>query len=153
VNFCSGREIAGFATGLVSEEHQVKPYGLELTVAKVFIVKKEGDIDFGGSEEKEALIEELEPGKRSPGDKYGWWALTSGEYLIEYNEKIEVPEGCMAIIQTLQRTLKAGVIHPTVVLTPGEKVRKMLLQVGKSGFNIKENARVSLLMGIKAVKG
>ena len=149
---CTGQEIAALAGGLISEKHQVKPYGIDLTVASISIVEKEGDIDFGGSEEKEALIEKIEPVKRSEGDEYGWWELVAGEYLIEYNEKIEIPEHSMGIIQSLPRTLKAGVCHTTMMLSPGDKLDGMVLSVGKYGFNVKENARISSLLLLKAIE-
>jgi len=59
MKFCTGKDIACCAGKLISEKHQVKPYALELTVAKVWMVKKEGDVDFGGKEEKEALTEQI----------------------------------------------------------------------------------------------
>ncbi|MFQ5952236.1 MAG: dCTP deaminase [Candidatus Omnitrophota bacterium] len=151
MRFCSGEEISSLVKGLISEKHQVGQYSVDLTVAKVSAVKKEGDIDFGGSEEKEALVEELKPAKRTPEDKYGWWELTAGEYIVEFNEKVTIPENCLGIFQPLVRTIGAGVIHPTSVLHFGEKVEKTVLIVGKSGFNIKENARISSLMMVKAV--
>jgi hypothetical protein len=45
--------------------------------------------------------------------------------------------------------MKAGVIHPVLVFMGGESVEEVILFVGKSGLNIKENARVSALIGIK----
>ncbi|MFH1552525.1 MAG: dCTP deaminase [Candidatus Omnitrophota bacterium] len=149
MNFCTGKEILGFAGKLISEKHQAKLYSLDLTVAKVFALAKGGDIDFGGSEEKEALTEEVKPVKKDAEDKYGWWHLTEGEYLVEFNEKPEIPENHIGILQPLERTLKAGGVHPTLLLSPGQRASSALLVVGKSGFNVKENARISSLWGIK----
>jgi deoxycytidine triphosphate deaminase len=151
MKFCSGEEIAKVADKLISEKHQVHRGSMDLTVGKVSAVKKEGDLDFGGSEEKAALTEELKPSKRSPEDEYGWWALTAGEYIIKFNEKIVIPEDCLAILQPLLRTMKAGVIHPVLVFMGGETVEEVILFVGKSGLNIKENARISALIGIKGL--
>jgi deoxycytidine triphosphate deaminase len=151
MKFCSGEKIAAAIGKLISEKHQVHTHSIDLTVAKIFAVKKEGDLDFGGSEEKEALVEELEPEKRSPEDTYGWWTLEAGEYIVEYNEKIKIPKTCLGILQPLLRTLEVGVIHPTQMLLPGEEARKTVLMVGKSGFNVKENARISMLMGIEDI--
>ena len=151
MKFCSGEKIAAAIGKLISEKHQVHTYSIDLTVAKIFAVKKEGDLDFGGSEEKEALIEKLEPEKRSPEDTYGWWTLEAGEYIVEYNEKIKIPKTCLGILQPLLRTLEVGVIHPTQMLLPDEEAKKTVLMVGKSGFNVKENARISMLMGIEDI--
>ena len=149
MKICTGQEIAALVEKMISEKRQVRPYGFDLTVAKVYVVRKEGDIDFSGSERKDALVEELEPEKRDPGDKYGWWNLTSGEYIVEFNEKLKIPERYLGIMQPLSRTMKAGVIHPTLIFFGGEKVENTILMVGKSGFNVKENARISSFMGIK----
>ncbi|MGB2630733.1 MAG: dCTP deaminase [Candidatus Omnitrophota bacterium] len=152
MKFCSGQEIAVVLTGLISEKHQIHKYSVDLTVGKVYSMKKEGDLDFGGSEEKEALIEQIKPVKRTPGDKYGWWNLTAGQYMVEYNEKAVVPEKCLCILQPLLRTLGAGAMHPTLVFCSGEMVERIVVIVGKSGLNIKENARISSIMGIEAVE-
>ena len=150
MRFCTGVEIAKLTEGLISEKHQVHTSGIDLTVNKVSVVKKEGDLDFGGSEEKEALTEEVKAKKRSPEDKYGWWALDAGEYIVRFNEKIKIPEGCIGILQPLLRTMKAGVIHPVLVYVGGDIAEEVILFVGKSGLNIKENAKISSLLGIKS---
>ncbi len=149
MRFCRGEEMTGCVGKLVSEKHQVGPHGIDLTVACVYTVKKEGAIDFGGSEANEALVEKLEPVKKDPGDKYGWWNLTAGEYIVEFNEKVVIPDGCIGVIQPLARTLGAGVVHSTFIITSGQQVDRTVLIVGKSGFRVKENARISSLMGVK----
>jgi deoxycytidine triphosphate deaminase len=149
---CTGQEIAGLVSNIISEKHQVGPYSLDLTVAGISVVEKEGDIDFGGSEEKAALTEKLEPEKRGGEDKFGWWTLTAGEYLVEFNEKVKVPKDHFAIVRTLPRALKAGVMHPEMTRLEGEVVDSTLLMVGKSGLNIKENARVSSLLMLKGIE-
>jgi deoxycytidine triphosphate deaminase len=151
MKFCAGRDIACGASKIISEEHQVKPYALELTVSRVYSVKKEGDIDFSGKEEKEALKELVEPVKRSPSDDYGWWTLVAGEYIAEFNEKITVQKDCLAVLQPLPRTLRAGVTHPTLFFAEGDVIERTLLIVGKSGFNMKQNARISAVIEIKSL--
>jgi len=149
MKFWTGKEISVLAEKMISQERQIRPYGFDLTVAKIFVVRKEGDIDFGGSEQKDALVEELKPVKRAPDDKYGWWNLTAGEYIVEFNEKVKIPDKGLGVMQPLSRALKAGVLHPTLIFFGGEKVENTILMVGKSGFNVKENARISSLMGVK----
>ncbi|MEA3488970.1 MAG: hypothetical protein U9R44_01325 [Candidatus Omnitrophota bacterium] len=148
MSFVTGEGIAAFTENFISKKHQVKPYSLELTVAKVFLVRKGGDIDFGGSEQKEAILHELAPVRRSSEAKYGWWNMAAGEYVVKFNEKARIPDNCIGIVQPLLRTLKAGVIHPTLFLTGGEETDMTVLSVGRGGFNIKENARISSLMGM-----
>ena len=147
MGLCSGEYLAKFAEKLISAKHQVHEYGLDLTVANIYAVKKAGDIDFGGSELKEAMVEEVPSVKRSVEDSHGWWTLAAGQYIVEFNEKVIIPDGCSATIQPRYDTLSAGVFHPTITYVSGEKVAKTVLVVGKSGFNIKENARISVLRG------
>lgn len=146
MRICSGKEAASLIEGLISEKHQVKCRNLDLTVAGVSVLRQAGDIDFGGSEEKEALAEQIEPVKRSNEDKYGWWSLTEGEYFVEFNEKGIIPGGNIGFISPLSRTLSAGASHSVLMCQEGEKVGPVLLYVGKAGFNIKENARISALL-------
>lgn len=151
MKFCAGRDIASCASKIISEEHQIKPYAFELTVSRIYSVKKEGDIDFSGKEEKEALKELVPPAKRCPSDEYGWWTLVAGEYIAEFNEKIIVQKDCLAVLQPLARTLRAGVTHPTLFFSEGDAIERTLLTIGKSGFNMKQNARVSAVIGIKSM--
>ncbi|MGB2600917.1 MAG: hypothetical protein WBD00_07150 [Candidatus Omnitrophota bacterium] len=153
MRLCSGEEASAFIKKLTSEKHQVKPQTLDLTVANVFILKEAGYIDFGGSEEKEAIVEPLEPLKRSDEDKYGWWSLTEGEYFVEFNEKGMIPENHIGFIRPLSRTLRAGGFHPALVCLSGEKIDRALFSVGKIGFNVKENARISSFMLIELGSG
>ncbi|MBD3296321.1 MAG: dCTP deaminase [Candidatus Omnitrophica bacterium] len=142
---CTGEYIAKYAEHILSEKHQVHEYSLDLSVNSVYAVKKAGDLDFGGSELKSANMEQVLPQKRSEEDKYGWWNLTSGEYIVEFNEKVVVPDNCIASIQPLSETLRAGVTHPSLTYSSGEQVEMTLLLVGKSGLHIKQNARISSL--------
>ncbi|MGB2599421.1 MAG: dCTP deaminase [Candidatus Omnitrophota bacterium] len=153
MKFCSGNEISAMTEKLISEKHQAHKYSVDLTVSKVLAVNKGGDLDFGGSEEKKALTEELKPEKRTPEDKYGWWTLTAGEYIVRFNEKIKIPENRLCILQPLPRTMKAGAIHSVQVFLSGENIEEVVLLVGKSGLNIKENARISSLMCMEAISG
>jgi hypothetical protein len=153
MRICSAEEVAGFIEGLISEKHQVKGRNLDLTVAGISVLKEAGDIDFGGSEEKEALVGRMEPVKRSDEDKYGWWSLTEGEYFVEFNEKGIIPEGHIGFISPLPRTLRAGGSHALLMCHGGEKTGRVLLSVGTAGVNIKENARISSLLVINTGNG
>lgn len=132
---------------LIYEKHQVSEDSVHLTAGKIYRLKTGGDIDFGGSEENASEKEEVEPVKRSPEDKYGWWNLPKGEYLIQFNEEIKLKKGQLGILQPLDRTLKAGAFHPAKFITSEtEEPDKVLLKVGEKGFSVKENARISSLL-------
>lgn len=151
MDILKGKDLASFVTGLISEKHQTSSSSIDLTVSKVSRVAKGGSLDFGGSEEEASLTEEVKPVKRQDEDKYAWWTLSDGEYMIEFNERIDVPEGFLFLLKPHQRTLNAGGTHPTMIYAGGEKVEKIPLTVGKGGINIKENARISSLIGAKTV--
>ena len=116
--------------------------GVDLTVGGVYKLEGGGRLDFGGSEFEEAEQMVMHPERRSREDEYGWWKLTPGEYIIEYNEEF-VGEG-IARVYPHSRLLRAGASHAAFRPEPGKL--KTLLQVAEGGVHIKENARISTLV-------
>ena len=151
MNVCTGKDLVRFVKGLISEKHQVSVSSIDLTVSRISEIDKGGSLDFGGSEEEGSLVNEIKPVKKQDDDKYGWWVLSEGEYMIEFNEEIDVPEGFLFVLKPHQRTLNAGGIHPTMIYATGEKIEKVPLVIGKAGMNIKENARISSIIGARTV--
>ncbi len=143
----TGGDILSFIGNIIYEKKQVEGDSLYLTVSKIFRLTTKGEIDFGGSEYKESEKEIIEPVKRKPEDKYGWWDLSLGEYFVEFNEKLQdiIPEDKLVILQPSERLTKNGASHPIRVLQKKGKI-STILYVGKNGINIKENARVSRLI-------
>ena len=139
-------DILGFIGNIIHAKTQIEEGSIYLTVSKIFRLTTKGEIDFGGSEYKESDKEVIEPVKRSPEDKYGWWELNPGEYFIEFNEKLQdiIPEDKTVILQPSERLTKTGAFHPTRVLNKRGKINT-ILYVGKNGLKIKENARISRL--------
>lgn len=114
-----------------------------LTVGRVGRLKHPGALDFGGSEYAETEIEWLEPEPQAEDDKYGWWNLEPGTYQVEFNEGISLSENSGVLLQIWAQALKAGVTHPTAVITDSVNPFSTLLHVGNAGVGIKENARLS----------
>ncbi len=132
--------------GIISEKHQLSTYHVELTVQKIFAVTSPGALDFGGSEYLSANLSELQPRKRE-GEKYGWWQLPAGIYLLEMNESIDTDEDVIGIISTLPRLIEAGGYVQNITLSAEELKRiKVLLVSPLSGLKIKENARLLKLI-------
>jgi hypothetical protein len=129
--------------GLVHESTQKGPNGIDLTVDCIYKIGEGGCLDFGGSEYEEAEQVVMHAERESREDDYGWWKLTPGEYIVEYNESF-VGEG-RARIYPHTRLLQAGASHPTFQPRPGDPL-KVLVHVGEGGVHIKENARVSTLV-------
>ncbi len=143
----AGGDILGFISNIIHEKKQVEEYGVFLTIGKVFRFAGKGEIDFGGDEYKESEIQEINPVKRKPEDKYGWWNLSGGEYLIVFNEELQdiFPSAKLVILQPSERITANGVFHPTKIIEKKGEIR-VPIYVGEKGINIKENARVSKLI-------
>jgi len=151
INKRKGSEIIEYLEDLVYEEKQLQEDGVYLTLKRVLTFLKRGDIDFGGGEYRESEIRGISPERISTEDKYGWWSLREGEYLIEFNEKIKesIPQEDVIILQPALRLIRNGAYHPTIIIgEPGSITT--ILYVGKRGLSIKENARISKLIIIKS---
>ena len=143
----AGGDILGFISNIIHEKKQVEEYGVFLTIGKIFRFAGKGEIDFGGDEYKKSEAQEINPVKRNVEDKYGWWELPQGEYLIEFNEELQdiFPSAKLVILQPSERITVNAVFHPTKVIEKKGKIRAPIY-VGEKGINIKENARVSKLI-------
>lgn len=116
---------------------------LYLTVKRIGKIASGGSLDFGGSEYKEAEIEWIEPEKKSPDDKYGWWDLSKGSYWVVYNEEIDLPENTTLFFQPWEKAVLAGITHPSGIISEPRKLLATLVSVGDYTVGIKENARLS----------
>ncbi|UCD56351.1 MAG: hypothetical protein JSV16_11005 [Candidatus Hydrogenedentota bacterium] len=144
-----GDQVAKLLRNLIHEKTQIQGESVDLTVRSISRVATTSSIDFGGSEfapgEKVALV----PKKLSPDDKYGWWLLAAGEFLVEYNEELSLPPHHLGIIQPHERLIESGVTHCTRFITePGEKILS-LIHVCQADVRIKENARISKLIVLR----
>lgn len=136
-------EYTQFVDGIVHEPTQTEGQGLDLTVDSIYEVAQAGRVDFGGGELEDATVSPHESEKRNPDDEYEWWHLTAGTYLVEYNESISTEDTTLTV-QTREALLERGVSHPTLQVTDLPRVP---LTVGGSGISIKENARISTIVG------
>ena len=145
----NNEEIEQIWQNLVYFPKQVKTNNLELTVKSIHTFESRGQIDFGGGEYQEAKQQEIVP-ELENDPKYGWWTLEKGNYLITYNEVIDKPK-IMALISPHARILRTGVFHSTFLWLSEEKRREIvtILQVGKDGLRVKENARISTAITFK----
>ncbi|SEO34549.1 hypothetical protein SAMN05216388_101190 [Halorientalis persicus] len=138
---------ARFVEGIVHEPTQTGDGGLDLTVADVYEVTAPGRVDFGGGELAPAETEPHPSQKRDADDDYEWWHLDTGQYLLEYNESVaaDAPADRRFVIQTRDELLARGAFHPTLRVTELDRVP---LSVGGAGLRLKENARVSTIVGL-----
>ncbi len=141
-----GEEAAKFLSGLIHAPKQVQARGVDLTCKQAYILAGPGRLDFGGSELEFGNKKKHPRVKRNEEDKYGWWELGGGQYVMEYNEELDLPEGKMAVLFPMAELLENEASHPTVFIVAGEKLPAMCLSVGPPGIKIKANARISRLV-------
>lgn len=139
-------DLTAFVDDLVYEPTQTDSRGLDLTVDSIARVTEPGRVDFGGGELEPAETEPVATEKRDPEDDYGWWTLSAGGYLIEYNETVSIPEGVTLVVQTRDAVRGRGAFHPTLHIDAEATLDPVPLSVGDGGINIKENARLSTLL-------
>lgn len=128
---------------LVHEPSQTEGPGVDLTVEYVARLDGRGDVDFGGGEYDRPETEAVGTERRSEDDDYGWWELDAGSYVVRYNETLREPDAPL-LLQPHPRLLALGVTHPTVRV---RELPRVPLTVPRDGVNIKENARISTLLG------
>ncbi len=144
-----GRDVAKLLGNLVYEKKQVHAESVDLTVKSVSRIATTGSLDFGGSEYESGRRIELEARKADPSDKYGWWFLAAGDFLIEYNEELSLPPHHLGILQPHERLIETGATHGVRIITePGEKLVS-LMHVGQADVRIKQNARISELVVLR----
>jgi hypothetical protein len=128
--------------GTIHRPRQVDALGVHVTVAAILKTHSRGLIDFGGGEYREAAAHPLSVDERKPNDKYGWWRLDEGTYVVDFNESIR--EGAPPLLLAgSNRLLRCGACAAAAVCGPGP-IRTVLTVAG-AGLNVKENARIALL--------
>ncbi|WP_459191648.1 dCTP deaminase/dUTPase family protein [Halosimplex sp. J119] len=138
-------DLTAFVDGIVHEPTQTEGRGLDLTVSEIYEVASPGRVDFGGGELEAAELDAHDRQYRNEDDDYQWWHLDAGQYLIEYNESLALSEDLVATVQTRDELLARGASHPTLRLRELDRVP---LSVGGAGIRLKENARVSTVIGV-----
>ena len=140
-----GKAIVALLEGVVHAETQVDKFCVDLTVAQIHRFTKRGTLDFGGGECLGASTKALHPKKKGEDDKYGWWELHQGLYLLVYNEKFRnIDERHLATLSPHPRLLQAGAYHATSSVFVSESFTSVL-HVSQVGCALKENCRVSRL--------
>ena len=137
--------LAESVDNLVHGPTQVHDHGIDLTVSAIYEVTEPGRLDFGGDELEDADLEPVPTTLRNPDDDYGWWELSSGQYVIQHNEFVTEVEEPL-VLQPRHDLLARGGSHPS--LRVFDHLPLVPLSVGEGGLNIKENARVSTLVPV-----
>jgi len=139
----SGAEAAARLTGMISPKYQVHGYSIDLTAKQIYALDPSGQVDFGGTEYSPCARVPVASLRRSREDKYEWWDLARGTYMVEFNENVALAPNEFAILEPDERLVRCGAFHGTAFLRgQGERLEALLL-VGTMNVLIKQNARVS----------
>ncbi|MFQ5724655.1 MAG: hypothetical protein ACE5G6_09180, partial [Terriglobia bacterium] len=141
----SGKQAVQRVQNLVSEKHQVHAYAVELSAKQIYGLSPVGQVDFGGSEYVAAERQPVPTHQKHSQDKYQWWTLMHGAYLVEFNETLELAEDEIALLEPHERLLRAGAEHPSLYLRGKQNPLTILLSVSGAKMEVKQNARLSTL--------
>ncbi|MFB6142379.1 MAG: dCTP deaminase [Halorientalis sp.] len=141
-----GADYTAYVEDLVHEPTQTDGRGLDLTVADVQEVTEPGRVDFGGGELEPAETAPHPSSTRDPDDDYEWWDLSAGQYLLTYNETVAAPADVALVVQVRDAVRERGAFHPTLRVAD---LGRVPLAVGGAGLRLKENARVSTVVGVE----
>ena len=141
----SGTEAAARLTGMISPKYQVHGYSIDLTARQIYALDPAGQVDFGGTEYSPSARVPVASLRRNREDKYEWWDLSRGAYMVEFNENLALAPNEFAIVEPDERLLRCGATHGTSFLRGQGERLETLMFVGALNINIKQNARVSRL--------
>ena len=141
----TGKEGAKRVSGCISKRHQVHAYTVELTANQVYSLRATGAVDFGGSELLPAEPVPLPTFQKHSQDRYQWWTLVHGAYLVEFNETLDLRANETALLEPHERMLRAGAEHSTRFLRGKMDPVYAILNVTTGKVELKQNARISSL--------
>jgi deoxycytidine triphosphate deaminase len=146
MRFLKNKDLEESWKNLIYPPKQLVGMTLDLTVKRIYSFKKQGTLDFGGSEYQSADLKPLSP-KIEDDPKYGFWTLSAGSYIVEYNENL-FDNTYLAIVYPHKRLLHTGCFHPSFVVDPSNNSQSIqgFLIVNGQGVRIKENARISTVI-------
>lgn len=141
----TGKRAMPRVKGVLNPKYQVHGTAVDLTVKRVYAVDPVGQVDFGGSEYQPAGRIAMASMRRAPEDRYEWWDLSRGSYLVEYNETLELPDDEVGMLEPEERLLRAGASHASHFVRGRVAPVETLLEVSTLRIQIKQNARISRL--------
>ncbi len=84
----------------------------------------------------------VEPAEHKPSDRYAWWRLDGGTYIVCFNERLREGAPPMLLVPS-ERALACGCSVASTICGAGEL--RSVLAVPSWGVSIKQNARIALL--------
>ncbi len=133
---------------LISQEIQIQPAGVELTLREVEEFLDSGYIDLTNERRRISKCRKLE------FDENGGIHLKPGAYKVRFNEVVNVPEDAIAIGLPRSSLLRSGVAIFSALWDPGYKGRSecLLVVFNPHGVYLEKNARLIQLVFIKLTR-
>lgn len=135
----------------VDEAAALQPNGVDIRVDRVAALASRGAL--GADLREPAERSDLRP------DADGWWDLAAGAYVIGYLERVNLPNGVMALARPRSSLLRSGVTVHTAVWDAGYSGRGegLLHVLNPAGYRLQRGARVVQLvfmrLGAPAAEG
>lgn len=128
--------------GLLDVEEQLQPSGIDLTVKTIASITSSGSIGF---DNKDRILPES---SLLSFNNSGFIDLTTGSYLITYNEVVHIPLNIIALGLPRSSILRCGANIHTAVWDAGYTGRSQSLMVvyNIKGFRLYKNAKVLQLI-------
>lgn len=145
----TGKEILARIQGVLNPKFQVHGTAIDLTVKTIYAVDPVGMVDFGGSEYKPAGRVTIASLRYNREDKYEWWDLSRGCYIVEFNESMQLADDEVGMLEPEERLLRAGASHPSHFVRGRVSPIETLLDVNTLRIQIKQNARISRIRVFK----
>ena len=129
--FRSGSFVAEHVTP--TEEVQVQPNGVDLTVEAVSVVDGIGRIAIGGKDNADHRFIDPED---------GWYELTPGSYVVRYAEQVAIPDDHVGYILPRSSLLRNGTTLHTAVWDTGYEGKGAGLMTVGATIEIEAGARI-----------
>lgn len=133
----------GTIGGVISAPLQSQPCGVDLTLKRVLTWASAGAVDFDNRLRESASTEDV----HMPASLNGIH-LSTGSYLVEFNETVSVPLDMMGQIFVRSSLFRSGALLNAGVMDSGYNgaVGALLQVVNPFGLRLYENARLAQLV-------
>jgi dUTP pyrophosphatase len=128
--------------GYVDLEAQLQPNGFDITLREVALMQSAGTLGVNNANRV------LPPVSTLVFDEPGFIHLAPGNYLVTYNEIVNLPSDVMALGRPRSSLLRCGVAVHNAVWDAGYHGRSQSLLVvyNSQGFQLERNARIVQLV-------
>jgi dUTP pyrophosphatase len=134
--------------GLLDEESQLQPNGIELTLKTVEELVGPGAL---GLDSKERV---LSKGRRVSFDEEGWVSLKPGAYRVGFTEVLHIPRDVFALARPRSSLHRCGVTVETALWDSGFQGPSQALLVvhNRHGFRVRRGTRLIQLIFFKMLR-